>query len=208
MVKGWFVHPRILLGWCFFVLLQEKQKHMTQKEAILKALEMLGGRAQLKDIYPLAIEIGDFSRSQNMKATIRNCLLTNPKDFRHSDGKPSGWWELTSFQEEIAEMKAEIKNLKEENERLRAVPTEDDFVNKLVTDAENRYKYEKDMIKAIRTILYNLGRTEDAAKLDAWIDGREYKPSMNFEGDYVVNKHIDHEVNGVAKGATGIITNK
>ena len=26
MVKGWFVHPRILLGWCFFVLLQEKQK--------------------------------------------------------------------------------------------------------------------------------------------------------------------------------------
>ena len=207
MVKGWFVHPRILLGWCFFVLLQEKQKYMTQKEAIIKALEMLGGRAQLKDIYPLAIEIGDFSRSQNMKATIRNCLLTNPKDFRHSDGKPVGWWELTSFQEEIAEMKAEIKNLKEENERLRAVPTEDDFVNKLVTDAENRYKYEKDMIKAIRTILYNLGRTEDAAKLDAWIEGKEYKP-MNIEGDYVVTKNVGNEVNGVAKGATGIVTNK
>ena len=207
MLKGWFVHPRILLGWCFFVLLQEKQKPMTQKEAIIKALEKLGGRAQLKDIYPLAIEIGDFSRSQNMKATIRNCLLTNPKDFRHSDGKPSGWWELTSFQEEIAEMKAEIKNLKEENERLRAVPTEDDFVNKLVTDAENRYKYEKDMIKAIRTILYNLGRTEDAAKLDAWIEGKEYKP-MNIEGDYVVTKNVGNEVNGVAKGATGIVTNK
>jgi hypothetical protein len=207
MVKGWFVHPRILLGWCFFVLLQEKQKYMTQKEAIIKALEKLGGRAQLKDIYPLAIEIGDFSRSQNMKATIRNCLLTNPKDFRHSDGKPDGWWELTSFQEEIAEMKAEIKTLKEENERLRAVPTEDDFVNKLVTDAENRYKYEKDMIKAIRTILYNLGRTEDAAKLDAWIEGKEYKP-MNIEGDYVVTKNVGNEVNGVAKGATGIVTNK
>ena len=207
MVKGWFVHPRILLGWCFFVLLQEKQKHMTQKEAIIKALEMLGGRAQLKGIYPIAMELVHFG-GKTPENTIRNYLQKHPEDFRPSPGKPSGWWELTSFQEEIAEMKAEIKTLKEENERLRAVPTEDDFVNKLVTDAENRYKYEKDMIKAIRTILYNLGRTEDAAKLDAWIDGREYKPSMNFEGDYVVNKHIDHEVNGVAKGATGIITNK
>ena len=207
MVKGWFVHPQILLGWCFFVLLQEKQKHMTQKEAIIKALEMLGGRAQLKGIYPIAMELVHFG-GKTPENTIRNYLQTHPEDFRPSPGKPSGWWELTSFQEEIAEMKAEIQTLKEENERLRAVPTEDDFVNKLVTDAENRYKYEKDMIKAIRTILYNLGRTEDAAKLDAWIDGREYKPSMNFEGDYVVNKHIDHEVNGVAKGATGIITNK
>lgn len=207
MVKGWFVHPRILLGWCFFVLLQEKQKYMTQKEAIIKALEMLGGRAQLKGIYPIAMELVHFG-GKTPENTIRNYLQKHPEDFRPSPGKPSGWWELTSFQEEIAEMKAEIQTLKEENERLRAVPTEDDFVNKLVTDAENRYKYEKDMIKAIRTILYNLGRTEDAAKLDAWIDGREYKPSMNFEGDYVVNKHIDHEVNGVAKGATGIITNK
>lgn len=180
---------------------------MTQKEAIIKALEMLGGRAQLKGIYPIAMELVHFG-GKTPENTIRNYLQKHPEDFRPSPGKPSGWWELTSFQEEIAEMKAEIQTLKEENERLRAVPTEDDFVNKLVTDAENRYKYEKDMIKAIRTILYNLGRTEDAAKLDAWIDGREYKPSMNFEGDYVVNKHIDHEVNGVAKGATGIITNK
>ena len=180
---------------------------MTQKEAIIKALEMLGGRANLKQIYPLAMELTFFG-GNTPENTIRNYLQKNPKLFRPSPGKPSGWWELTSFQEEIAELKAEIQTLKEENEILRAVPTEDDFVNKLVTDAENRYKYEKDMIKAIRTILYNLGRTEDAAKLDAWIDGREYKPSMNFEGDYVVNKHIDHEVNGVAKGATGIITNK
>ena len=180
---------------------------MTQKEAIIKALEMLGGRAQLKGIYPIAMELVHFG-GKTPENTIRNCLQKHPEDFRPSPGKPSGWWELTSFQEEIAEMKAEIQTLKGENERLRAVPTEDDFVNKLVTDAENRYKYEKDMTKAIRVILYNLGRTEDAAKLDAWIDGREYKPTMNFEGDYVVNKHIDHEVNGVAKGATGIITNK
>ena len=26
MVGGWFVHPGILRGWCFFVSLQEKVK--------------------------------------------------------------------------------------------------------------------------------------------------------------------------------------
>ena len=181
---------------------------MTQKEALVQALKDLGGRAPLRDIYPIALQYCTHKKGSKIKEALRSCIHRDSRKFRPSPGKPSGWWELTSFQEEIAEMKAEIKNLKEENERLRAVPTEDDFVDKLVTDAENRYKYEKDMTKAIRVILYNLGRTEDAAKLDAWIDGREYKPSMNFEGDYVVNKHIDHEVNGVAKGATGIITNK
>jgi hypothetical protein len=143
---------------------------MTQKEAIIKALEKLGGRAQLKDIYPLAIEIGDFSRSQNMKATIRNCLLTNPKDFRHSDGKPDGWWELTSFQEEIAEMKAEIQTLKEENERLRAVPTEDDFVDRFVMQVKTFLKRDTDTVDEIRKILVALNRSDAAKNLDSWID--------------------------------------
>ena len=40
---------------------------MTQKEAIEKALKMLGGRANLQDIYPLAIKIGDFSGSKDKK---------------------------------------------------------------------------------------------------------------------------------------------
>ena len=180
---------------------------MTQKEALVQALKDLGGRANLKDIYPLAIKYCTHREGSKIKDALRSCIHRDSSKFRPSPGKPSGWWELTSFQEEIAEMKAEIKNLKEENERLRAVPTEDDFVDKLVTDAKNRYKYEKDMTKAIRVILYNLGRTEDAAKLDACIEGKEYKP-MNIEGDYVVTKNVGNEVNGVAKGATGIITNK
>lgn len=187
----------------FRIFAGKSKKNMTQKEAIIKALEKLGGRAQLKDVYPIAMELVHFG-GKTPENTIRNYLQTNPKDFRPSPGKPQGWWELVSFQEEIADMQKRIETLEAENARLKAVPTEDDFVNKLVTDAKNRYKYEKDMIKAIRAILYNHGRTEDAAKLDAWIEGREYKPSMNIEGDYVVTKHIANEVNGVAKGATGI----
>ena len=88
---------------------------MTQKEAIEEALRMLGGRAPLQEIYPLAIGIGDFSGSQKPKATIRNCLLTSPKSFRHSPGKPDGWYELISFQEEIACRDRQIQELKEKN---------------------------------------------------------------------------------------------
>lgn len=175
----------------FFRIFAGKIKNMTQKEAIIKALEKLGGRAQLKEIYPLAMVLGDFTGSEKPENTIRNYLYTNPDCFIKSPNKPKGWWELISFQEEIADMKKRIEALEEENARLKAVPTEDDFVNKLVTDAKNRYKYEKDMIKAIRAILYNLGRTEDAAKLDAWIEGKEYKPSMNVEGDVHVHGNFN-----------------
>lgn len=52
---------------------------MTQKEAIIEALSMLGGRASLHDIYPLAMKIGNFSGSKKPEATIRNCLLTTDR---------------------------------------------------------------------------------------------------------------------------------
>lgn len=181
---------------------------MTQKESIEEALRILGGRAHTGMIYPLAIKLGNFSGSKNKEATIRNCLLTNPGSFRRSPGKPRGWWELVSFQEEVADMKKRIEALEAENERLKAVPTEDDFVKRLVKESKKLYKHDNDKIEVIRQMLYNLGCTEAEEELDAWIEGREYKPSMNIEGDYVVTKHVGNEVNGVAKGATGIITNK
>ncbi len=85
---------------------------MTQREAIEKALQVLGGRAMLQEIYPLAIEFGNFSGSKDKEATIRNCLQTSPKLFRRSPGKPAGWWELLSYQEEVARLKACIEELK------------------------------------------------------------------------------------------------
>lgn len=116
---------------------------MTQKEAIEEALHRLGGRARLRDIYPLAIELGNFSRSKDKKATIRNCLLTNLRYFRPSPDKPKGWWELTSFQEEIAKRDQRIKELTEENERLKVVKTEDDFVRRLWHRSNMRGDYNK-----------------------------------------------------------------
>jgi len=181
---------------------------MTQREAIMKALQSLGGRAQLQEIYPLAVEIGDFSGSKDKKATIRNCLQTSPKYFRRSPDKPDGWWELLSYQEEIALRDLRIKELEEENERLKNVRSENDFVRKLVRETKKLYKHEKEKTEVIRQILYKLGRTDAEEELDAWIEGKEYKPSVNVAGDYVVNKHVENEVSGVSSGATGIGINK
>jgi len=143
---------------------------MTQREALKQALEKLGGRARLQDLYPLVLKVIKWKPDSDIEATLRTTLKRNPSDFRHSPGKPSGWWELTSFQEEIAEMKAEIQTLKDENERLRAVPTEDDFVDRFVMQVKTFLKRDTDTVDEIRKILVALNRSDAAKNLDSWID--------------------------------------
>lgn len=178
---------------------------MTQKEAIIKALEKLGGKAKMSEICKLAKSIGDFSGSNDASATIRNCIYKHPQDFLSSEQKD--YWQLVSYQEEIACRDRRIKELEEENSRLKVKKTEDDFVKRLVRETKHLYKHEKDKIEVIRQILYKVGRNDAEEELDAWIEGREYKSSINVSGDYVVTKHVDNEVNGVAFGGTGISVN-
>lgn len=181
------------------------KKQMTQKEAIVEALKRLGGRANLNDIYRFAYKLADFSGSKDWKATIRWYLQKETYSFRSTK---RGWWELVSYQEKIANLDQRIKELEEENERLKNVRSENDFVRKLVRETKKLYKHEKEKTEVIRQILYKLGRTDAEEELDAWIEGKEYKPSVNVAGDYVVNKHVENEVSGVSSGATGIGINK
>ena len=109
-----------------------------------------------------------------------------------------------SYQEDIARRDQRIKELMEENKRLKAVKTEDDFVRRLVRETKNLYKHDKGKTEVIRQILYKVGRGDAEEELDAWIEGREYKSSVNVQGDLVINKQVGNEVNGVANGATGI----
>jgi hypothetical protein len=37
---------------------------------------------------------------------------------------------------------------------------------------------------------------------------KQEEAKVHIDGDYVVTKHVDHEVNGVAAGATGINVDK
>ena len=178
---------------------------MTQKEAIIEALNCLGGKASLNDIYRFAYKLADFSGSKDWKATIRWYLQKETNSFRSTK---RGSWELVSYQEELAKRDLRIKELMEENELLKAVKTEDDFVERFVEETKRFYKHERKKADAIRQIMIKVGRRDAEADIDAWIEGREYKSSVNVQGDFVMNKSVEHEVNNVASGATGISINK
>ena len=161
---------------------------MTQKEAIIKALEKLGGKAKMVEICKLAQHFGDFGGSQAPSNTIRNCIYKNPCEFRSSGG---GYWELVSYQEDIAVRDREIAELRAEVERLKSIPTEDAFVKRLVKETKNLYKHEKGKTEVIRQILYKVGRTDAEEELDAWIEGKEQKPSVSFNGDIVLKSETN-----------------
>lgn len=84
-----------------FATMMKKQEKLTHKEAVKKVLEELGGRARLKDIYPRVIPLVKYKPGSDIKATLRRLLQTTPNLFRRTEGR-KGWWELVSFQEELA----------------------------------------------------------------------------------------------------------
>ena len=194
---------------------------MTQKEAIIKALEEHGGRAKLVDIYPRVILLAKFKPDSDKQATIRTTLQRHPECFRSSTGKPKGWWELVSYQEELAELKNKVAELTETNKLIIAIPKEAEFIDKFLKEVINVYKYDRKKADPIRIIMRTLGHEEAAEVLDAWIDEKEDKlkkaldklaklaiAPINVQGDYVIDKHVGNEVNGVASGATGINVSK
>ena len=195
----------------------KKQGELTHKEAVKKALEMLGGRAQLKQIYPVAIKlIGKNTRSVDIKATIRRELNSSPLYFKATPGV-EGSWELISYQEEIANLKAQLAEKDKLIEEQKKVPTEDDFIRRLLEKLRTVWKDEKKTINEIRKILDALGRSDIVEELDACLDGKAKKskkhvksgiPNIVVNGDYVVDKHVSNEVNGVASGGTGINVGK
>ena len=151
----------------------KKQGELTHKEAVRKALEMLGGKAQLKQIYPVAIKlIGKNTRSVDIKATIRRELNSSPYDFKATPNV-EGSWELISFQEEIDKRDKIIERKDEEIEQLRGVRTDCDFIQFFLEDLMEAYKYDRKGLNPIRVILKNRGYNDAVAVLDAWIDEKE-----------------------------------
>ena len=151
---------------------------MTQKEAIIEALNCLGGKASLNDIYRFAYKLADFSGSKDWKATIRWYLQKETNSFRSTK---RGSWELVSYQEELAKRDLRIKELMEENELLKAVKTEDDFVERFVEETKRFYKHERKKADAIRQIMIKVGRQDAEAEIDAWMDGKQTKVVKKVE---------------------------
>ena len=86
---------------CIFATMMKEQEKLTHKEAVKKVLEELGGRARLRDIYPRVIPLVKYKPGSDIRATLRRLLQTTPILFRHTEGR-KGWWELVSYQEELA----------------------------------------------------------------------------------------------------------
>lgn len=154
------------------------------------ALEMLGGKAQLDQIYPVAIKlIGKNTTAVNIKANIRRELNSNPLDFKPTPGVKGGW-ELISYQEEVENLKAIIAEQNKEIEKQKKVPTEDDFIQRLLEKLKTVWKDEKKTINEIRKMLDALGRSDAVAELDSYLESKNKKPnkqSGKSSGKIVVN---------------------
>ncbi len=145
---------------------------MTQKEALEQALKDLGGRAHLQDIYPVALKYITHKEGSKIYDSLRGCIH-DKRRFRPSPGMPMGWYELLSYQEEVATLKKENEELKESNKCLMSIPKEADFVEKFLKEVMNEYKRKRAEADPIRNILRHMGHEEAAAVLDAWIDEKE-----------------------------------
>lgn len=155
----------------------KKQGELTHKEAVRKALEILGGKAQLKQIYPIAIKlIGKNTRSVDIKATIRRELNSSPFDFKPTPNV-EGSWELISYQEEIVDLKAQLAEQNKVIEEQKKVPTEDDFIRRLLDKLKTVWKDEKKTINEIRKILDALGRSDVVEELDNYLESKKKKPN-------------------------------
>ena len=97
----------------FFVplrIMKQNRNYLTHKEAVKKALEELGGRAKLRHIYPRVIPYIKYKPGSDIRATLRRLLQTTPELFRRTEGR-RGWWELVSYQEELAAKDKKISEL-------------------------------------------------------------------------------------------------
>ena len=165
---------------------------MTQKEAIIRVLDEFGGRANLKDVYLRVIKLAVFKKDSDEKATIRTTLQRHPELFRQSPGK-RGCWELVSFQEEIASRDKRIKELEEENARLKSVKTEDDFVARFVNKVKHNLKRDKKTVEEIRKLMDALGRSDADKDLDDRLQGKDNKVVKQVTKKYI-QKNINSQV--------------
>ncbi len=145
---------------------------MTISEACEKALKDLGGRAHLSDIYPRVLKMVKL-RGATPTNSIRTEMKSHPLLFRHSPDKPRGWWELTSYQEEIAELKSQIVELTETNKLQAAIPKDINLIEKMLPEMMDVCMHERMKANPLRIVLRHLGYEEAAAVLDAWIGEKE-----------------------------------
>ncbi len=111
---------------------------MTQKEAVIEALNILHGEGELKWITLIALNLKDvdWSNAKTPEANIRRIVRTHPKEIIALGKKR---YALVSHREKVRKQNEEI-------ERLRNTPTKMQFVLRLLDLMVNAYKYDKEAL--------------------------------------------------------------
>ena len=161
---------------------------MTQKEAIIEALKRLGGKANLNGIYRFAYTLADFSGSKDWKSTIRWYLQKETDTFRSSK---RGWWELVSFQEEIAsrdnriaELEALLIDRDKEISELKQQETADLFVGRMIEATKTVFATKRNDARPVQQVLVVMNCPQQQELME-WIIGKPTK---------VVNKTITKKI--------------
>lgn len=168
---------------------------MSQKEAIIQALRKLGGRAPLNEIYKYAYPLADFSGSQDWKATIRWYLPKCTEDFR---SPKRGWWELTSFQEDIAirdrriaELEALLSAKDKEITELKQQETVDSFVGRMIDASKTVFATKRNDARPVQQVLVVMNRPEQQELME-WIIGKPTKVVNKTVTKKIVQKTINN----------------
>ena len=138
----------------------------------------MGGRAPLKIICVMVQETVSLKGATPYNSICTE-LITHPNDFRRTPGR-KGVWELTSYQDEVTELKqtikekdAEIFELKSKIEILENRQTVEEFVGKLIKATKSLFKIHREHADFVRQVLEFLGFTKEAEELGAWIEYKE-----------------------------------
>lgn len=136
---------------------------MNQTEAVVKALEILGGRSELKWITLIALHMDDvcWTKAKEPSANIRRIVRTTPKQILVLG---NGWYELSQHRKEIETNAAEIADLKEERDKLAKMTIE-----KVVGYAKDLHDYNdaKPIVAMLNKLYRKIATEEELAQIDS-----------------------------------------
>lgn len=171
---------------------------MTQGEAVIKALEDLGGKASLKQIYALAKTYVTFG-TKTPEESIRAILQRSPQAKQKVKG--SGWWELVSYQEEIEHLKQAISSRDERIHELEAQMTPIAIFERMANmymDAS--MEKDKEDRKEVCNILNKI-----QSRLNLAVSKELYNRIASFDKDIPLSViNVDGNNNGVISENLGI----
>lgn len=176
----------------FYIFARSKRKThkpMTQKEAVIQALEKLGGEASLKEITAVAFTIkgADWTKAGDPKANIRRIVRENTEQICVTGNARYG---LVGHRNKIEELTQHILLLQAENETLRKRQTVEEFIDVLVDTSIEAFELESDRIIPIRSVLHDLNCKEAVARIDKWYNNKNkvvpyvnHADQLNFQCD-------------------------